>query len=207
MFSYNMKKTFLLLVLILSFAAALRDRAAADNALRLIKAGGSVNIRDIGGNGLYIFSLWDNNKGSPVSGEGDFVTTISDHGPQKLAVKDDRKTTRALMIVLPGGPRSLTFDAKSTAAAILFQDPGSMESPSRVEAAFRKMEGSRSFQDLVGFLKKNLPQRSLEELMDDPGCSALLEKCNAEIFGEDKAAIQRSLHQAEAKLQKLFQEK
>ncbi len=202
-----MKKTVLSLVLILSFMAALRDQAAADNTLRLIKARGSVNIKDIGGNGLYVFSLWDNNKGSLVSGEGAFVTTISDSGPQKLAVKDDRKMTRALMIVVPGDAQRLTFDAKSTAAAILFQDPGSMQSSLRVETAFRRMDNSKSFQELVTFLKKNLPQRPLEELMDDSECSALLEKCNADIFGEDKVVINKSLHQAEAKLRELFTEK
>ncbi len=202
-----MKKITFLLALILSFTILFTATAAAGNSLRLIKAIGRVNIKDIGGSGLYVFSLWDKNKASPVGADGTFVTVISDSRPQKLSVKDGRKMTRALAIALPKDSQRIIFDAKSTAEAILFRDPGLFGTSVEVENLFGIMTDKESFWDLVIFFKKNLPSRSLEELMNDRECTAFLEKCNSEIFGEDTGAIMKSLHEAKDKLQKLFQKK
>ena len=61
-------------------------------------------------------------------------------------------------------------------------------------------------EDLVAFLKNNLPARNLEELMDNEECIKLLENCNKEILGQDQAIIRKSLYEAEDKLEKLLRD-
>ncbi len=201
-----MKKIGLFPILILSFALVSIRTALAKNDLRLIKAMGKVNINDIGGSGLYVFSLWDKNKGAPIGADGSFVTVISDSNPQKLSVKDDKEMTRALTIALPEDSHRITFDAKSTAAAVLFTDPSFFRTCDEAGNIFKLMADKKSFQELVFFFKKNLPSKPLEELRGNPECIALLEKCNTEIFGDDQAAIRKSLYEAKDKLQKLLHE-
>ncbi len=202
-----MKKTGILFVLMLIFALVLAVSVMAENGLRLIKARGAVNVSDIGGNGLYVYSLWDKSKGSPVGSDGSFVTVISDSRPQKLSVMDDKKMTRALAIVLPEDSERIAFDAKSTAMAILFRDPASFGNSAEAKTLSRAMADNKSFQDLVIFLKKNLPSLALEELTSNTECAALLEKCSDEIFGEDQITIRKSMQGAQNKLQRLLQEK
>ena len=51
-----MRKTGFLLIVALSFLAALAAAAAEGSGLRLIKARGTVNKSEIGGKGLCVFS-------------------------------------------------------------------------------------------------------------------------------------------------------
>jgi hypothetical protein len=195
-----MKKIGYLAILILSISAT----AIAANSLRLIEAKGQVNTTEIGGNGLRVISLWDKAKGAPVSADGNFVVVISDSNSQKLWVKDDKMNTRALAIVIPKNSDNLVFDAKSTALALLFQDADSFRNSAEVEDISLMAMNKKSFQDMVSFLKHNLPARNLEELMNNEECAKLLEKCNKEILGQDQVAIRKSLYEAKDKLEKLL---
>jgi len=194
-------------LLILIFMAAFSTGAVAENNLRFIEARGIVNINEVGGHGLYVFSLWDKNKGCPIGADGAFVTVISDSRPQKLSVMDDKKMTRALTIALPEDSQRITFDAKSTAEAVLFRDPDVFSNSVEAEKFSRIIADSKAFEGLVVFLKNNLARSPLEELMNNKEYIALLEKCNAEVFGQDTEAISKSLYEAKAKLQKAFQER
>lgn len=197
-----MKKIGSLLILIVSISAT----AIAGNNLRLIEAKGIVNTTDIGGRGLRVISLWDKSKGSPVSADGNFVVAISDSRPQKLWVKDDRMNTRALAIVIPKNSDKVVFDAQSTALALLFQDPASFRNSAEAENTSILAMNKKSFQDLVFFLKNNLPTLDLEELVNNEEYIKLLEKCNKEILGQDQAAIRKSLYEAKDKLEKLLKD-
>ena len=198
-----MKKIVPLLLLIVSISATAR----AGNAMRLIEAKGEVNTVDIGGKGLRVISLWDKSKGSLVrEADGNFVVVISDSRPQKLWVKDDRMNTRALAIVIPKNAERIVFDAQSTALALLFQDPASFRNSTEAENIATMAMNKKSFQDLVFFLKNNLPARSLEELINNEEYIKLLEECNKEILGQDQVAIKKSLYETKDKLEKLLKD-
>lgn len=198
-----MKKTkfFLIVVFIAVFSAT----AGAENNLKVIEAKGSVNIAEVGGDGLRVFSLWDKAEGVCVGPDGSFSTLISGSAPQKLAVRDSKRSTRALMMILPEKGGNTVIDAESTATAILFSDPQLLRKSESVEKYSGLMRQNKSFQELAAFLRKNLPLKSLEELADNPQCTALLEKCNEEIFGEDQLQVKKSLHEAEGKLRNYYQ--
>ena len=199
-----MRKTGFLLIVALSFLAALAAAAAEGSGLRLIKARGTVNKSEIGGKGLCVFSLWDKARGTVVGEDGGFVTVISDSRPQKLSVKDQRQMTRALAIALPENWDRINFDAASTAVALLFEGPDLFRSSGGAKKLCLAMAGKKSFQELALFLKKNLPLKSLEELATNAECSTLLGKCSDEVFKEDRAAIRKSLSVAKDKLEKLL---
>ena len=178
--------------------------AQGASSIKLIQAKGTVNTREIGGERLSVFSLWDKQKYSPVLADGSFYTTISGSRPQKISLNDARGQTRALAIVVPEESERIIFDAKSTARAILFQDPALFKDSRTAENYFSAMENKKSFQALVLFFKQKLGLQSLEELNQDPECTALLETCSSEIFGDDPAAIRSSLQKAKERLEELF---
>lgn len=199
-----MKKTGNLALFMLIFILVFSGIAAAENYLRLIKVRGVVDTSQIGGSQLHVYSLWDSSLGALVGEDGSFVTIISASCPQKLSVVDDLGSTRALAIVLPEDPGKISFDAKSTAIAVLFRDPGLFRTSGRVKTFLKKMADSKSFQELTILFKKNLPFEPLEKLIRNQECVSLLEKCNEEIFGEDQALIRKSMQKAENKLQGLL---
>jgi hypothetical protein len=164
-----------------------------------------VNTRDIGGQGLYVFSMWDSSKNSFVKSDGSFVTVISNGRAQKLSVKDSKKATRALAIVLPQNPNNIVFDAESTAMAVLLGDLSLFRNSTDMIKFYNKAVNKKSFQGLVAFLKKSLPGKSLEEIMRDDEYIALMRACNKEIFNEDAVAVKKSLYQAREQLEKLLQ--
>lgn len=197
-----MKRKVLILNLVICFAMNLLSSVYADRSLNLIKANGLVNKSEIGGAGLYVFSLWGKKADSFVQSDGSFKTTISDSRPQKLSVKDDRGMTRALTIVLPASTDPILFDAQSTARAVFFQDAGSFRSSEAVERLFKRMDTSRSFQKLVASLKKSLISKPLEEILGSSEWSELLEQCHDEIYGENTPAMKKNLSEAQHRLEK-----
>lgn len=192
---------------VLSFMLILTHPAMADSALKLIKVVGSVNRQEIGGSGLSVFSLWADSRGSPVLADGVFETVVSDAKPQKISLRDSNNLTRAIAIVLPEVQEKIVFDAQSTAAAILFSDPGLLVNSAKVKGLIERMHANEAFQELVDFLKKKLPHSSLEGLINNPECRLLIEKCNADIFGVDSKAILESLRVAKGKLEESFKHK
>jgi len=101
----------------------------------------------------------------------------------------------------------LFFDARSTAIAILFNDPDLFRNSTQVKKITLAMADKKSFKDLVSFFKEKLPSKSLEELTDNSECVSLVEKCNEEVFGNNQTQIRKSLQEAESKLQKTLFEK
>ena len=185
------------MVCLFLIAGACATQAAADTVLQLIKVGGQVNTTEIGGSGLRVFSLWDKAQGEPVHPDGSFVTVIADSRPQKISLKDDKKKTRALALALPGSKQAISFDAVSTAVAMLFQDPGQFGNSAQAQRLAAKMAQKQSFCNLVDFLRKRLARMTLEELAGDAECTVLVEQCNTEIFGQDDQAIRNSLRGAQ----------
>lgn len=170
----------------------------------LIQAKGIVNREEIGGEELNIVSIWDD-KPAPVAGDGSFVTKISNQRPQKVSLIDSKKKTRALAILLPQYCANIVFDAKSTAAAVLFYAPSSFGQSIQVENFLKCLETKASFRDLVLFFKKNLRLSPLEALTKDEEYAGILEKCNSEIFGQNMKAIGSSLQAAQEELEKTLQ--
>jgi len=115
-----MRKTALLAALASIFAAVLIAAASAAG-YQLTNIKGTVNLSEIGGKELYVFSLWGKSSGYAFGPDGKFETEIFDSGPQKLSVKDSSGMTRAMAIALPEDAEGLVFDARSTAEAVLFR--------------------------------------------------------------------------------------
>lgn len=181
--------------------------AFAKSGLNLISAKGIVNTSDIGGQGLYVFSMWDSGKNSFVKGDGSFETVISNSRAQKLSVRDNRKATRALAIVLPQNPDNIVFDAESTALAVLLSDSSLFRNHEDMQRFFQKAVSKKSFQNLVIFLQKNLPLKALEDLTEDEEYRGLVQACNKDLFQEDSTAIKKSLYDAREEIEKILREK
>lgn len=200
-----MKKMVFLSAFVVTMSLVLVGALFAGSDFSLINAKGTVNTGDIGGQGLYVFSMWDSSKNSFVKSDGSFETVIANARAQKLSVRDNKKATRALAIVLPQTPDNIIFDAESTAMAVLLSDASQFRNSADMMKFYNEASGKKSFQAFTAFLKKNLPSRSLEELTSDDDYVALVRACNKEIFNEDGAAIKKSMYQAREQLEKLLQ--
>lgn len=181
--------------------------ASAKSGLSLIPAKGTVNMRDIGGQGLYVFSMWDTAQNSFVKTDGSFETVIASGRAQKLSVKDSQKATRALAIVLPQDPDNIVFDAESTALAVLLSDASLFRSYEDMQRFFKRAMSKASFQGLAAFLRKNLSSRTLEDLTEDEKYRDLVQSCNKDLFQEDSATIKKSLYDAREEIEKILREK
>ena len=197
-----MKKNIVCLVFLTAFCVG---SVQARTVLSPIKAKGIVDRAQIGGAGLHVVSIWDARPIVSVAADGGFTTVISNQRPQKISLIDTDGSTRALAISLPDKPDNITFDATSTAAAVLFQDSGSFGKSADVERFLKLAEKKDSFKRLVLFLKSNLLNNSLEQLNRDERYVALVEECNNEIFGQDQKAIRSSLTVAQGRLKDLLE--
>lgn len=177
------------------------DSIPASNILDPIKVKGTVDRNEIGGNALSVVSIWDKQGRSFVDEDGSFSTVISNLRPQKLSVVDNRNKTRALAISFPDPSFNIVFNADSTAAALLFHDTRSFGRAQEVRNFCKVLPDKRSFREFRDFLKKKLPFFSLEELFGDKEYVVLFEKCNSEIFNQDKSRITSSLYEAKKELQ------
>lgn len=200
-----MKKIFrntIILILLEGFLFSLQ----AKEVLCPIDANGIVDIKEIGGNGLNVISLWVKNGSSPVSREGNFKTKISNLRPQKLSLVDASKKIRALTIAVPQDNAKIIFNCESTAAALLFKDISLFGSSQRCQEFTKALKNNAEFQALVAYLRKNLKERTLEELALDSECLNFVDKCNKSIFGQDQNKINNSLQIAKKELGKLLAE-
>ncbi len=203
-----MKKSILQLALVVSVITTGTLSLAGQGDFGLVNAKGFVKRAEVGGAGLYVFSMWDHGRNVPIGEDGRFsVAILSSARPQKISVRDAQDKTRALALVLSQEAQDVSFDALSTAMAIVFGDPSTITNAQEMKKYLAMAEQRQSFQDFVVFLKANLPLRSIEELVSDETYVALFEKCNREIFNEDRAAIHQSLYEAQGQLEKSFYEK
>lgn len=201
-----MKKVFLLglLMSIVFFVGVASATARSDFGLVTVQ--GKVQAQEIGGNGLYVFSVWNGNKRSFVDAQGSFsVQILSNSRPQKISLRDNTDKTRALALVFSESASAVVFDARSTALAVVLGDPDLVKDLTDMQRFLHKVDRKPSFEEFVSFLKKNLPSKNLELLSKDPAYVDLFEACNREIFGEDRSAIKRSLRDAQGKLEKILQ--
>jgi hypothetical protein len=202
-----MKKIIFIFVLALSIFIVCPLSFAGQGDFGLVEAKGIVNTTEIGGQGQYVFSMWNSGRKALIGSDGSFsVSILSNARPQKLLVRDAEEKTRALAFVLSQNSKKIIFDAASTAMMILFNDPGVIKNVQEMEYYSRIANQKKSFQDFVSFLKKNLPLKTLEDLNSDEEYVMLFEKCNQELFQVDRAAVNQSLYEAQGKLEKSFQE-
>ncbi|MBM3300762.1 MAG: hypothetical protein FJY85_12510 [Deltaproteobacteria bacterium] len=140
-------------------------------------ADGEVNRDEIGGEELIVLSVWD--EGRSVSPEGSFEVTVSREGAQLLVLQDGTGNARGLTISLPGERiESLSFDARSTALALLMMTPGILSvDPAEASARISSIENLEEFQPLVSLLEANLPSRTLGEVVDTQGIREAMEDC------------------------------
>ncbi|MCX5713101.1 MAG: hypothetical protein NTY47_08640 [Candidatus Omnitrophica bacterium] len=203
---YNvpMKNKYILFVLAgLAWLAMLISCAAFAEAASVfapIEVKGSVNLSEIGGNGLRVVSTWADKPYSPLDENGGFITEINNQRPQKISITDEFHKVRALAVALPGYSDNIVFDARSTAMAVLLQDSSVFSSNESVIVLSKAMDKSASFQNLVAYLRKNLPKMSLNSLLHYDEYVALVENCERDIFGQDQVKIRDSLQAAEKKL-------
>jgi hypothetical protein len=202
-----MKKLGFLFAAALSFFALCPLSFAGQDDLGLVEAKGIVNTSEIAGPGLYVFSMWNGADKALIGSDGCFsVSILSGARPQKLAVRDAGEKTRALAFVLSQDPQDIVFDAASTAMVVLFNDPGAIKNAQDMEYYSNHVAKARSFQELVFFLKKNLPFKPLEKLVRDKEYVMLFENCNRELFDVDRSAVKRSLSEAQGELERSFGE-
>jgi len=170
----------------------------------LLEIKGTVNLNEVGGRELKVVSLWADNPKAAVSVLGEFCTEISNQRPQKISVIDDKKKVRALAIAIPGHYERVVFDARSTAMAVLLEDSSAFGSSENILTLSKTMDKTGSFQELVAYLKKYLPQKSLEALLYVDEYIMLIENCERDIFGQNQQKIRNSLQIAEQKLEKVM---
>jgi len=203
----KMKKLKLFLLIALSFFILFPALAVAQNDFGFVLAKGKVNIQEIGGKGLYVFSIWNSGEKAWIDSEGGFSANILlSERPQKLTVKDDLGRTRAVAMAGSQNLHNVIFDAQSTAFTLLLSGPRQMRNSTQMEDFLRTALSKKSFLDFVAFFKKNLVLDSLENLMKNEACLALFEKSRNEILGQDQGAIQNSLYKAKGELERLFSE-
>lgn len=200
-----MKNIFLSWITGLIVVIAFLDIAQAQSSFGIVLARGTVNTSEIGGQGLHVFSIWNEGKTSWIEEQGQFsVQILSSERPQRLAVRDHARLSRGLALVGSQHIDNIAFDAQSTAFALLFGGPGQIKTSQDIDRYFKRVSQKKSFRNFVNFLKNQLPLSSLEELVRDNQYQDLFEACYADIFGKDPEMIRRSLYQAQDQLEHLF---
>lgn len=179
-------------------------RSEAKDVFELVRVEGKVNKSEIGGDSFKVISLWDSRNNLLVSEDGRFSTVVSNQRPQKISLVDDKNNTRALAIVLPQANENIVFGAQSTALAVLFQDTSSFGQTSEVRNLMELAQSSPAFQELAAYLKKNLKDKSLEELTNNEQYTELLNSCNSQIRGVDQNLIKKSLNTAKEELERVL---
>lgn len=200
----QMKKKYILLVLLILNMPVILLAGEISGKFKLIQAMGFVNRDEIGAGALTVVSFWAD-KPALVCEGGSFTTVISNQRPQKLFLFDAKKNLRALAIASPRNCDNIIFDARSTAIGVLFQDASSFGQSLEVENFCSLLDEKQSFQSLVLFLKNNLPAKPVNELIKHAEYAVILDRCNSEIFGNDPRTITNSLETAQKQLQKILQ--
>ncbi|HOD11752.1 MAG TPA: hypothetical protein PLO93_03010 [Candidatus Omnitrophota bacterium] len=199
-----MKRIFFTSVILI--LCLLLTNAAGESSFGLVAFSGKVNTSEIGGRDLYVFSVWNGERKSFVDAQGNFSVNVLSHSrPQKISVRDRQEKIRALALVFSQREKSIILDARSTAFAVVLGDPEVFRGPQDIEKIYSYVSSAPSFQQLVLFLKKNLPTQDLEVLSRDRAYIDLFERCNREIFQEDRFAIRKSLQEAQGKLEEILQ--
>jgi len=142
------------------------------------QASGQVKTDEIGGTGLKVLSAYQ--ESAPVDENGSFTTRVSQVGAQLLFLLDSNGALRGLSLSIPprGRRALLTFDAESTALSLLFLTPGILSiEPDEAQSRIEELKGLSSFSDVVNFLKQELPQKGIPDIVKEEEYNELLSKC------------------------------
>lgn len=142
------------------------------------QASGQVKTAEIGGTGLKVVSTYQ--ESAPVDESGSFTTKVSQEGAQLLFLLDSNGALRGLSLSIPqrGRRALLTFDGESTALSLLFLTPGILSvKPEEAQSRIEELKGLTSFSDFINFLKQELPQKGISEIVKEEGYKQLLGRC------------------------------
>jgi hypothetical protein len=146
---------------------------------------GTINANEIGGSNLTIWSAFKQN--SFVSNQ-QYTTKVSKMGTQLLFVTDGNHQLRGLTLSKLNNqqPLLLNCDAISTAYSLLFLSPGiaTINSDS-TNARMNRFSSLTTFQNLVIYLRNNLPSSSLTNLISQNQTKSLIFDCISEYTGID----------------------
>lgn len=105
---------------------------------------GTVNRSEIGGNGLSILSPYQAQ--ATVEQNGSFRSLASREATQLLAAVDNAGKLRGLGISFPASPTLVTFDATSTALALVMLSPGILTlDPAKSAERIQQIKGLSAF--------------------------------------------------------------
>lgn len=140
----------------------------------------SINVNEIGGTNLFLVSAQDEK--SALS-KGEFNTVVSKVGEQFLIIKDENDKVRALTLSTPNSNSTsiMNVNATSTATTLIFLSPGILtldqeEAPTIIQ----KIQNLNSFLEFELFLKNNLSNNILDEIVKDAKYELLLTNCITE---------------------------
>ena len=146
---------------------------------------GIVNTSEIGGTGLKVLSVYQLD--CPVS-DSKYKTIVSNKGSQLLFVKDENNNLRALTlsIIKDNKINIMEADAKSTALSLVFMTPGITTSVAdSVNKIINKLNILNTFNAFASFLKTNISQNNLKDLLNRDESKKLLLSCIMEYSGID----------------------
>jgi hypothetical protein len=142
---------------------------------------GYVNKNEVGGEGLMVISAWKPN--ATVMPDGSFTTIVSATGAQLIMLIDKNSAPRATAISLPEDTAPLVFDAKSTTKASMWF--GGSENQTVAEQAMAFMETMECYPSLYSYMKSNLKQKSMAEIVNfsNKEYLAIQLNCTGQIMG------------------------
>ena len=155
-------------------ATAPADSAAAPPPLmppaHTTSVTGTLNTTEVTGPGLRVVSAYQLN--APVK-SGAFTTFTSDSGSQLLFVTDNAKNLRALTVAIPGQNVG-KIDAETTAAALVFMNSFVLTIvPAEAIDRLALIRSLPSFSPFVAFIRANLPQKTVAEVVALPDFTVL----------------------------------
>lgn len=148
---------------------------------------GRVDTTQIGGQNLSVLSAFQLD--GLVDPTGAFQTTVATGNAQIVFVRDGGGVVRGMAVSLPGSP--LTFDAASTATALVFMSPGIGTTDAALAAQqVQNIQNAPSFNALVAELAGRLPNADVPTAVADPAVQVLLQLVAQEVFA---AAVPRTV--------------
>jgi len=176
-------KKLLIIILYLTFIFCLIGCSDEDNQekqsntnVRTISVVGTVNGQEIGGKSFKVLSSW--NTDVDVSEKNSFNVNISNYSSEILMLIDENEALRALTISIPNENYRLRFDAEATAFSLLMMTPGILSlTPEESLNRLNELHQTNEFLIFVNYLRNNLLNQSLSEIISNTEYSNLLDLC------------------------------
>jgi len=143
---------------------------------------GLVNKNEIGCQNSNLFVTSAIGGKAPVDRQGNYQTTFATNGAQLVTVMSDKDAICATAISLPKNQNKVSFNAKSTAQAMIFLTIGILSTePTEAQQRLDMIEQLNSFPALYSYVKTNLPKSDLGTLNKDSNLQTLLTNCVTEM--------------------------